>query len=43
MGNRFTPAVENRAPAPDTWDAADLEWMHSQLDPAIETTLGFKL
>ncbi len=43
MGNRFTPVVADRAPAPDTWDASDVEWMHSQLDTTIETALGFKL
>lgn len=42
MGNRFTPTVEDRAPAPETWDDADVEWMHSQLDSVIEATLGFK-
>jgi len=42
MGNRFTPAIADRAPAPADWAAADLAWMHSQLDPAIEATLGFK-
>jgi hypothetical protein len=41
MGNRFTPAVAERAPAPDRWQQADLDWMHSQLDHHIETTLGF--
>lgn len=41
MGNRFTPVIEDRAPAPETWDDADTKWMHSQLDPAIETILGF--
>lgn len=41
MGNRWTAAVEGRSPAPDTWDKADLDWMHSQLDTEVETTLGF--
>ncbi|KIN72202.1 hypothetical protein [Sulfitobacter guttiformis] len=41
MGNRFTPVVSDRAPAPETWMEADLEWMKSQLDPATETALGF--
>ncbi len=41
MGNRFTPAVEGRAPAPDAWAPEDLAWMHSQLDADIETALGF--
>lgn len=41
MGNRFTPAVEGRAPAPDAWPPEDLAWMHSQLDAATETALGF--
>lgn len=41
MGNRWTPAVAGRAPAPDTWDQADLDWMHSQLDAHIEASLGF--
>lgn len=41
MGNRWTPAVPDRAPAPDVWTAQDIAWMHSQLDSAIETTLGF--
>jgi len=43
MGNRWTPAVKDRAPAPDIWDDADVEWMYSQLDPQIEETFGFKL
>ena len=42
MGNRFTPTMDDRTPAPGTWDDADLAWMHSQLDPEIETTLGFQ-
>lgn len=41
MGNRWTAAVEDRAPAPEAWSPADLAWMHSQLDPQIETALGF--
>lgn len=41
MGNRWTAAVKDRAPAPDAWAADDLAWMHSQLDPALEATLGF--
>jgi len=41
MGNRWTAAVEGRAPAPDVWAQQDLDWMHSQLDPQIETALGF--
>ncbi|MCX7565260.1 hypothetical protein OS189_02745 [Sulfitobacter sp. F26169L] len=41
MGNRWTAAVADRAPAPDTWDPADIEWMHSQLDPQIEAGFGF--
>ena len=42
MGNRFTPTMDDRTPAPGTWDDADLAWMHSQLDPEIKTTLGFQ-
>lgn len=41
MGNRWTAAVEDRAPAPETWAEDDVTWMHSQLDPEIETALGF--
>jgi hypothetical protein len=41
MGNRFTPAVNNRPPMPKKWAAADIAWMNSQLDPILETTLGF--
>ncbi|KEJ87955.1 hypothetical protein [Sulfitobacter donghicola] len=41
MGNRWTAAVETRAPAPDTWAADDITWMNSQLDSEIETALGF--
>jgi hypothetical protein len=41
MGNRWTAAVEGRAPAPDTWADEDTAWMHSQLDPEIEAALGF--
>lgn len=41
MGNRWTAAVQGRAPAPDTWAADDLAWMHSQLDTHTEATLGF--
>ncbi len=41
MGNRWTPAIKDRAPAPDAWDATDTEWMQSQLDPEIEATLGY--
>jgi hypothetical protein len=42
MGNRFTPALEGRAAAPDLWEDADIAWMHSQLAPAQETALGFR-
>lgn len=42
MGTRFTPAVADRAAAPDTWAEGDLAWMYSQLDPVIESTLGFE-
>lgn len=41
MGNRWTPAIEGRAPLPDPLPQADLDWMHTQLDPQIETALGF--
>jgi len=41
MGNRWTAAVKDRAPAPEAWAAYDLAWMHSQLDPQIESLLGF--
>jgi hypothetical protein len=43
MGNRFTPVVKDRAPAPETWAPDDLAWMHSQIDPSLETILGFKV
>ncbi|MEP1767589.1 MAG: hypothetical protein ABJJ53_13230 [Sulfitobacter sp.] len=43
MGNRWTPAVENRPPLPKTWAAEDIAWMNSQLDMATETALGFPL
>lgn len=42
MGNRFTPVITERAPAPDTWQAEDIKWMYSQLDTQLEATLGFK-
>lgn len=41
MGNRWTAAVEGRAPAPEAWSETDLAFMHSQLDPQLETSLGF--
>lgn len=41
MGNRWTPEVADRAPAPDVWNDKDTAWMHSQLDARIETALGF--
>jgi hypothetical protein len=43
MGNRWTPAIKDRKPAPEVWEEADVAWMHSQLDPKIEATLGFSL
>ncbi|MEQ6204201.1 hypothetical protein ABMC88_14245 [Sulfitobacter sp. HNIBRBA2951] len=42
MGNRWTAAVTDRAPAPDKWATADRAWMHSQLDPEIESLFGFR-
>lgn len=41
MGTRWTAAVDNRTPLPKTWTLKDIAWLNSQLDPMIETTLGF--
>jgi hypothetical protein len=41
MGNRWTASVPGRTPAPQHWSDTDLHFMHSQLDPRIETALGF--
>ncbi|WP_299414566.1 hypothetical protein [uncultured Sulfitobacter sp.] len=41
MGNRWTPEIPDRPPAPRPWPPADIAWMNSQLDPQIETALGF--
>lgn len=43
MGNRFIPAIKDRAAPPKTWPHADITFMHSQLDPALERVLGFPL
>lgn len=43
MGNRFTPVVKDRAPAPEVWSAQDVAFTHSQLDAQIEESLGFPL
>ena len=43
MGNRWTPAVADRAPAPNAWSQEDLDWMTSRLDAQIEAALGFAI
>lgn len=43
MGNRWTGAVADRAPAPDTWSQEDLAWMNSRLDGRVEAALGLKI
>ncbi len=39
MGNQWRASVD-RAPAPDTWDAADVDWMNTQISPELEQVFG---
>lgn len=43
MGNRFTPAIKDRAAPPEPWPDADIAFMHSQLDPTLERVFGFPI
>ncbi|MEX0311347.1 MAG: hypothetical protein AB3N17_14015 [Tateyamaria sp.] len=41
LGSKFKPAIADRPQLPAQWDAADLRFLHDQIDPAQETALGY--
>lgn len=41
LGSKFQPAVAERPKTPEKMSEADLDWLRTRLDPALEAALGY--